>query len=50
MNKNFFSDIILQKLTLPEKIILKDRWNDWTWKNLIFRSFAYAEFIKNNLY
>ena len=48
MNKKNFSDIIHQKLTLSEKIILKDGWNDWTWKNLIFRSFAYAEFIKNN--
>ena len=48
MNKKNFSDIIHQKLTLPEKIILKDGWNDWTRKNLIYRSFAYAEFIKNN--
>tara|TARA_B100001765_G_scaffold210452_1_gene171743 strand:+ start:10911 stop:11111 length:201 start_codon:yes stop_codon:yes gene_type:complete len=47
MNKKNFAEIILQKSkSNPNKVILKDRWKNWTWQNLLLRSFAYAEFIQ----
>ena len=51
MNKKNFAEIILQKSkSNPNKVILKDRWKNWTWQNLLLRSFAYAEFIQKNFH
>ena len=45
------AEIILQKSkSNPNKVILKDRWKNWTWQNLLLRSFAYAEFIQKNFH
>ena len=49
MTKTNFVDIILQKSnSQPDKIILKDRWKNWTWYNLLSRSFEYTELIRKN--
>ena len=49
MAKTNFVDIILQKSnSQPDKIILKDRWKNWTWHNLLSSSFGYTELIRKN--
>jgi len=49
MNKIDFVDIILQKAeSQPDKIILKDKWREWTWNELLLNSFQYTESIRKN--
>ena len=51
MNKTNFVDIILQKSnSQPDKIILKDRWKNWTWYDLLSSSFEYTELIRKNFH
>ena len=49
MNKTNFVDIIFQKSdSQPDKIILMDQWRNWTWHDILSRSFEYSEIIREN--
>ncbi len=49
MNNSNLVDIIIHNAkSNPNKIILKDKWKKWTWKNLLSCSYQYAHLIEKN--
>ena len=51
MNKKIFSDIILNQVkSNPNMIIVKDKWRDWTWENLLSSASDYAQIVEKNFH